>query len=61
MKSILFEKKGHIGFLMLNRPEQRNALWVVELHFVQVIILTNFRGKTLIVIILVRFFQNVQI
>ncbi|KYK25824.1 hypothetical protein AYK20_03995 [Thermoplasmatales archaeon SG8-52-1] len=26
MKSILFEKKGHIGFLMLNRPEQRNAL-----------------------------------
>ncbi len=26
MKSILFEQKGYVGFLTLNRPEQRNAL-----------------------------------
>jgi len=26
MKSVLFEKKGSIGYLTLNRPEQRNAL-----------------------------------
>jgi len=26
MKSILFEKDGSVGFIILNHPEQRNAL-----------------------------------
>ena len=26
MKPVLFEKKGHVGWLTLNRPKQRNAL-----------------------------------
>ncbi|MCK5636435.1 MAG: enoyl-CoA hydratase/isomerase family protein, partial [Thermoplasmatales archaeon] len=26
MKSILFEKKGHVGIITLNCPEDRNAL-----------------------------------
>ncbi|MCK5636518.1 MAG: enoyl-CoA hydratase [Thermoplasmatales archaeon] len=26
MKSVLFEKKGHVGIITLNRPEDRNAL-----------------------------------
>lgn len=26
MKSVLLEKKGHIGYIILNRPNQRNAL-----------------------------------
>ena len=26
MKPVLFEKKGKVGWLILNRPQQRNAL-----------------------------------